>query len=48
MANGIINTVSRATEVGSGLGDGGAVDGREKVLTAALINVICPLTNYNY
>lgn len=32
MANGVINTVSRATEVGSRLGDGGAVDGREKCL----------------
>lgn len=31
MANGIINTVSRATEAGSGLGDGGAVDGRGKI-----------------
>lgn len=32
MANGVINAVSRATEFGSGLGDGGAVDGREKCL----------------
>lgn len=32
MANGVINSVSRATEVGSGLGDRGAVDGREKCL----------------
>lgn len=32
MADGVINTVSGATEVGRGLGDGGAVDGREKCL----------------
>lgn len=29
-------------------GDASAFDGRGKVLTEALINVIRPLTNYNY
>lgn len=48
MADGIINTVARTTEVGNKPGDGGAADGRKKVLTAALINVIRPLTNYCY
>lgn len=48
MADGIINNVARTTEVGNELGDGGAADGREKVLTAALINVSRPLTNYCY
>lgn len=32
MANGIINAVSRATGFGSGLGNRGVVDGREKCL----------------
>lgn len=53
MANGVIDAVSRATGLGSPLG--GVVErGKRgfavgvKVLTAALINVIPPLTNYNY
>lgn len=48
MANGVINTVSGGSVVGSGLGDGRCGRWEGKVLTAALINVICPLTNYNY
>lgn len=51
MAIGVINAVSRAAEFGSGLGSRGAVgwDGEGGgVLTAALLNVIFPLTNYNY
>lgn len=48
MANGVINAVSRATEFGSGLERRRRGRWEGKVLTAALINVICPLTNYNY
>lgn len=45
---GVTHSVSMATMVGSRSGDGVAVGWEIKVLTAAFINVICPLTNYNY
>lgn len=53
MANGVIDAVSRATGLGSPLGSVVEMGKRGfavgvKVLTAALINVIPPLTNYNY